>query len=137
LARRDIKAGEEVTYDYGTTECNPKWTMDCLCGLECCRGRITGDDWKNPEFRAKFKGHFFGGVQGKIAQLEKEEAEKAAKEVAEAAPEATKGKRKSSCDSDCKTSTKKAEKKHKTQKKKSPSPKQHVTRHKQQAVVAH
>jgi len=85
LARRDIKKGEEVTYDYGTTECNPKWSMNCLCGLPCCRGRITGDDWKNFEFREKFKGHFFGGVQGKIAELEKEEAEKKAAVVAQEA----------------------------------------------------
>jgi len=79
LARRDIKQGEEITYDYGTTECNPKWFMDCLCGLECCRGRITGDDWKNKEFRQLFKGHFFGGVQSKILELEKEEADQQSK----------------------------------------------------------
>jgi len=125
LARRDIKLGEELTYDYGTTECNPKWGMDCLCGLDCCRGRISGDDWKNPEFRARFQGHFFGGVQQKITQLEKEEAEKAKKAETAPAPSIAvgKGKRKTSCDSDCKTSCKKvAEKKQKT-KKKSPSPK--------------
>jgi len=138
LARRDIKLGDEITYDYGTTECNPKWGMDCLCGLPMCRGRITGDDWKKPEFRAKFKGHFFGGVQGKVAELEKAEAEQVAKEtaekaakVAEAAPEqpaavTAKGKRKSSCDDDCKTTTKKVQKKHKSKQKKSPSPKQHL-----------
>jgi len=85
LARRDIKTGEEITYDYGTTECNPKWTMDCLCGLECCRGRITGDEWKKPEFRKAFKGHFFGGVQAKIVELEKEEAAAKVKKEAEAA----------------------------------------------------
>jgi len=92
LARRDIKMGEEVTYDYGTTECNPKWGMDCRCGLECCRGRISGDDWKNPEFRARFKGHFFGGVQKKIDEFEKEmaakEEAKAAEDAAKAAQEA-------------------------------------------------
>jgi len=77
LARRDIKKGEEVTYDYGTTECNPKWRMECRCGLECCRGTITGDEWKNAEFRAKFKGHFFTGVQKLIDEFEKEEQAKA------------------------------------------------------------
>jgi len=86
LARRDIKQGEEITYDYGTTECNTKWFMDCLCGLECCRGRITGDDWKKPEFRKAFKGHFFGGVQAKIVELEEEEAAAKAKEDAQKAP---------------------------------------------------
>jgi len=104
LARRDIRKGEEITYDYGTTECNPKWTMDCLCGLPCCRGRITGDDWKNPEFRERFKGHFFGGVQGKISEFEKEEAAKKAApspapEISEA-PSDSKGKRKSASESE-------------------------------------
>jgi hypothetical protein len=109
LARRDIKEGEEITYDYGTTECNPKWGMDCLCGLPCCRGRITGDDWKNAEFRERFKGHFFGGVQKKIAEFEKQEAEEREKKAVKeepatvSQPEAIvcKGKRKTSCDSNC------------------------------------
>jgi len=138
LARRDIKMGDEITYDYGTTECNPKWGMDCLCGLPCCRGRITGDDWKKPDFRASFKGHFFGGVQAKIAVLEKQEAEEAAKKAVESAPvekPVAKGKRKSSCDDDCKATYKKVEKKRKTKQKKSPSPKQHLTR--QKMVAAH
>jgi len=104
LARRDIKKGEEVTYDYGTTECNPKWGMNCLCGLPCCRGRISGDDWKNPEFREKFKGHFFGGVQAKINELEKEEAAKKGVpspvvQVTEATP-VSKEKRKTSSESE-------------------------------------
>jgi len=141
LARRDIKLGEEITYDYGTTECNPKWTMDCLCGLDCCRGRITGDDWKNKEFRERFKGHFFGGVQAKIAALEKQEAaeaakketEKAQKEVKEAATKADavasphqQGKRKNSSDSE-KPETKDAKPKKlaaKTKTPKNPIPKQ-------------
>jgi len=102
LARRDIKKGEEVTYDYGTTECNPKWGMNCLCGLPCCRGRITGDDWKNPEFRERFKGHFFGGVQAKINELEKEQTAKAQAAPAQAAESApvSKGKRKTSSESE-------------------------------------
>jgi len=103
LARRDIKKGEEVTYDYGTTECNPKWGMDCLCGLPCCRGRITGDDWKNPEFRERFKGHFFGGVQAKINEFEKELADKTAGAAAQKITDdatATKCKRKNSSESE-------------------------------------
>jgi len=102
LARRDIKKGEEVTYDYGTTECNPKWGMDCLCGLPCCRGRITGDDWKNPEFRERFKGHFFGGVQAKINEYEKEMADKTASATTQKITEASSAtsKRKNSSESE-------------------------------------
>jgi len=138
LARRDIKKGEEVTYDYGTTECNPKWTMDCRCALDCCRGRITGDDWKDPEFRGRFKGHFFGGVQQKINELEKEQAAKEAaakaKEapvelVAVVAPKSTKSmKRKNSSDSDGKEVSHKVKERKFKPKHKPVSPK--VTRHK-------
>jgi len=100
LARRDIKKGEEVTYDYGTTECNPKWGMNCLCGLPCCRGRISGDDWKNPEFRERFKGHFFGGVQAKINELEKLEASKKAPVQGSDVAVVSKEKRKTSSESE-------------------------------------
>jgi len=115
LARRDIKKGEEITYDYGTTECNPKWSMDCLCGLSCCRGRITGDDWKNPEFRERFKGHFFGGVQAKIAEFEKDEAAQKGALPSSEAPAAnsaavTKGKRKTSSESEEESSEEPSEK---------------------------
>jgi hypothetical protein len=36
-AVRDIAAGEEVTIDYSTTECDPSWHMTCDCRTTNCR----------------------------------------------------------------------------------------------------
>jgi hypothetical protein len=52
VARRDIAAGEELTFDYGTTD-TVGLTMECKCGAPTCRGVVTSDDWKDPEFRAR------------------------------------------------------------------------------------
>lgn len=42
---RDIKIGEEITFDYATTESNTpenKWKMECKCGSKNCRKTIVG-----------------------------------------------------------------------------------------------
>ena len=60
IARRDIIPGEEITTDYGL------WQMDenfisswiCNCGAACCRGRVTGNDWKLEVLQQRYAGHF-------------------------------------------------------------------------------
>jgi len=51
ISIRGIKKDEELTYDYGLAESNPKFKMTCNCGCSNCRKIITGNDWKNLEFR--------------------------------------------------------------------------------------
>jgi len=51
IARRNIKKGEELTYDYGLAESNPRFKMICKCANRKCRKIITGNDWKNDDFR--------------------------------------------------------------------------------------
>jgi hypothetical protein len=41
VALRDIKADEELTFDYAITEDELPWTLNCLCGTQSCRGTIT------------------------------------------------------------------------------------------------
>lgn len=53
VALRDIEQGEELTYDYALAESNPDFRMECTCGSRKCRGIVTGNDWKEEEFRAK------------------------------------------------------------------------------------
>jgi uncharacterized protein len=53
VARRRIAKGEELTYDYGLAESNPRFRMNCLCGSPNCRGTITGNDWKDQAFRVR------------------------------------------------------------------------------------
>jgi len=40
-AIRDIKAGEELTFDYSTSEKEIDWVMGCYCGSKNCRKIIT------------------------------------------------------------------------------------------------
>jgi len=42
FALRDIKKGEEITFDYSVTIAPTKWHMKCKCGLKNCR-KILGD----------------------------------------------------------------------------------------------
>ncbi len=60
VAMRDIRAGEELYYDYALTEADEDWTLApaCLCGTAACRGLVTGNDWKRPELQAKYGNHF-------------------------------------------------------------------------------
>jgi len=59
-AMRDIKEGEEITYDYALTECDPDWILapQCLCGTSLCRGKVTGNDWKSAELQDRYQNHF-------------------------------------------------------------------------------
>lgn len=50
---RRINKGEELYWDYGLAETNPNFKMICKCGSKKCREIITGNDWKDPNFRLK------------------------------------------------------------------------------------
>jgi SET domain-containing protein len=78
-AIRDIQPGEELTFDYATFQtfvwpeeirrhASPQ-TIKCLCGTKACRGKVSGDDWKLPELRRKYAGHFIPYIQ---AMMDKE-----------------------------------------------------------------
>jgi uncharacterized protein len=66
VARRDVSPGEELTFDYGTTDTD-RWTLQCQCGAPTCRGRMTGDDWQDPAFQAANTGYLSLYVQELIA----------------------------------------------------------------------
>ena len=42
LALRDLVQGEEVFFDYSTSEDEEGWRVPCSCGSARCRGAITG-----------------------------------------------------------------------------------------------
>lgn len=71
-ARRDIAAGEELTFDYATATVIASWRMDCHCGSLLCRSIITGDDWRRPDLRARYHGHFSPFINARIRQLEQQ-----------------------------------------------------------------
>jgi len=60
VARRDLYPGDEITYDYGTSESNEEelGLVGCLCDSPICRGEIRGDDHLRPELILRYGKHF-------------------------------------------------------------------------------
>jgi uncharacterized protein len=55
VARRAIASGEEVTFDYATSEARPEFSFSCSCGTALCRGLLQGEDYlRRPELRARY-----------------------------------------------------------------------------------
>lgn len=40
IALRDLEQGDEITFDYSLVTADG-WTMDCKCGSEKCRGKVS------------------------------------------------------------------------------------------------
>jgi len=53
VAIKDVARGEELAYDYGLVHTKPSFKLTCKCGVANCRKRITGNDWKDPDFQRK------------------------------------------------------------------------------------
>lgn len=58
IAARDLEPGDEITYDYATSETiHWPWEgdgMTCKCGSKLCRGTIRHDDWRRPELHERY-----------------------------------------------------------------------------------
>jgi uncharacterized protein len=72
VAMRDIAPGEEVCIDYAMCDSTPYDEFECACGAVNCRGRITGDDWRNPLLWQRYEGFFSPYLQRRIEQLKPE-----------------------------------------------------------------
>ena len=71
VATRAILPGDEITYDYCTSEdceLSPSW--DCHCGASNCRRRVTPTDWSLPELQQRYRGHFLPHIAAKIAEVQ-------------------------------------------------------------------
>jgi uncharacterized protein len=68
-ARRDIAAGEELTYDYSTGNADPQFLLRCHCESYRCRQMVTGDDWRIPQLQRVYAGHWTPMLQRLIDQL--------------------------------------------------------------------
>ncbi|MFA6973813.1 MAG: SET domain-containing protein [Parcubacteria group bacterium] len=70
VAMRDIKKGEEITFDYAMTLCRSTkampYIMHCRCGSVNCRKIITDKDWENADLQEKYEGYFQFYVEEKI-----------------------------------------------------------------------
>jgi len=77
LALRDIAAGEEVCYDYATSDSCPYHEFECACGSPQCRGWVTGSDWKRPELWERYADYVSPYLQRRIALLKQGLADEA------------------------------------------------------------
>lgn len=68
VAMRDIEPGEELCHDY-SMERTDDYFLECRCGSDCCRGRITGDDWKRPDLQERYGSRFSSYILEKIKRL--------------------------------------------------------------------
>jgi SET domain-containing protein len=69
VAMRDIRAGEELTHDWATTD-DDDYSVECKCGAANCRRILTGKDWQLPELQKRYAGHFSTYLARKIFLLE-------------------------------------------------------------------
>src|SRR6266849_9630586 len=66
VATRDIRAGEELTHDWATTD-DDDYSVKCNCGTANCRRTLTGKDWQRPELQTRYAGYFSAYLAKKIA----------------------------------------------------------------------
>ncbi|MDP9465192.1 MAG: SET domain-containing protein [Actinomycetota bacterium] len=69
VALRDIAIGEELGYDYATTDGSDYDEFECLCGTVLCRGKVSGHDWMLPELQLRYRGSFTPYLAKRIAAL--------------------------------------------------------------------
>lgn len=68
VAMRDIRADEQVCFDYAMVLNLPGYRFDCLCGAKNCRGTITGEDWKRPDLQRRYAGYFQWYLEKRIRE---------------------------------------------------------------------
>ncbi len=66
VAMRNIRAGEELTHDWATTD-DDDYSVACKCGSPKCREILTGKDWQRPELQKRYAGYFSAYLARKIA----------------------------------------------------------------------
>lgn len=69
VALRPIAPGEEVCYDYATSDGSAYDEFECACGTPSCRRRVTGNDWQRPELQIRYAGYFSPYLQRRIDRL--------------------------------------------------------------------
>jgi hypothetical protein len=66
VAMRDIRSGEEVTFDYAMVDMSDADEFECHCGSGLCRHRVTGEDWRRTDLQDRYRGYFGSHVQRAI-----------------------------------------------------------------------
>ena len=74
IAMQAIHPGDEVTIDYAMCDGSPYDEFDCACGSSQCRGRVSGNDWRDPLLWKRYAGHFSPYLQRRIAAFQAEQS---------------------------------------------------------------
>ena len=69
VAMRHIRAGEELTHDWATTD-DDDYSVECKCGAPNCRKILTGKDWQRADLQTRYAGYFSAYLARKIAVLD-------------------------------------------------------------------
>ena len=67
IAIRDIKAGEELVFDYAFCETVGD-DFECNCGSDNCRKMITTEDWKDLKIQEKYGKYFSPYLKARISK---------------------------------------------------------------------
>jgi SET domain-containing protein len=62
VACKDIQPGQEITYDYATTEIAIAFEMRCTCGSPLCRGKVSNLDYLDRAWQERYGNHLPGYV---------------------------------------------------------------------------
>jgi SET domain-containing protein len=65
-AIRDIKIGEELSFDYAMSDSSQYDEFNCACGKDKCRKKITGRDWQKKDLQAKYSNYFCTYIESLI-----------------------------------------------------------------------
>ncbi|MSP51699.1 MAG: SET domain-containing protein [Alphaproteobacteria bacterium] len=66
VAMRKIAVGEEVLFDYATTDSCSLLEFECGCRKRTCRGQVSSTDWMRSDVQARNRGHFSPYLQRRI-----------------------------------------------------------------------
>lgn len=69
VSMRDIREGEEITYDYAMSDGSDYDEFPCSCGAAECRGHVGGKDWRNETLWARYTGYFSPYLAARIVRL--------------------------------------------------------------------
>ena len=68
VAIRDIEPGDELCHDYAMSRADD-YFLKCLCGSDFCRGKVTGEDWKNHDLQERYGNRFSSYILEKIRRF--------------------------------------------------------------------
>jgi len=73
VTMQPVAVGEELTFDYAMCDADSYDEFECHCLAANCRGKVTGNDWMNPDVQARYRGYFSTYLERRIAGIAADE----------------------------------------------------------------